>query len=385
MTKQRIESIREKNTVIDNIIRAFAERKEFLICGHTNPDEDCISSMVAVAILLTRFDKNPRLFIPGDIPKNIHYLINICSHNSIKILTRDRQVPNTVDTIIACDTPKRAMLDSCRKIDSMMTSSSVLTIEIDHHLGADSNYIGDGGYCLVTEASSASELIGYIALKLRKKKDLLSRFMISDPFSRNFVLAVLTGIIGDTNMGKYIKSRREKKYYDIFTAIYDDILMTTTVRESNLTSSEDIYRELRRLSEKEEQCYQYISDKKVRSGPVAYAVLSEEDMEYLFTEFERDIVTTVTKSIANDFAETTKRIGLIVFPDEKGTSDLIQFRMRRSQDYKEFDLRKVIEIFAIANGGGHEGAIGFRFPKSEMQDPEGYAQTVIDRLKKELA
>jgi len=385
MTKQRIESIREKNIIIDTIIAALAERNEYLICGHTNPDEDCISSMVAVAILLTRFDKNPRLFIPGDIPKNIHYLINICSHNSIKILNRDRQVPNNIDTIIVCDTPKRAMLDSCRKIDSMMKSDSVVTIEVDHHLGADSNYIGDDGYCLVTEASSASELIGFIALKLRKKKGLLSRFMISDPFSRNFVLAVLTGIIGDTNMGKYIKSRREKKYYDIFTAIYDDILMTTTVRESNLTSSEDIYRELQRLSEKEEQCYRYISDKKTTSGPVAYAILSEEDMGYLFSEFDKDIVTTVTKSIANDFAETTKRIGLIVFPDEKGTSGLVQFRMRRSQDFKDFDLRRVIDFFAIENGGGHEGAIGFRFPEHEMQDPEGYTKTIIDRLKKELA
>lgn len=385
MTKQRIESIREKNTIIDNIIKALTDRKEFLICGHTNPDEDCISSMVAIAILLTRFDKNPRLFISGDIPKNIQYLINICSHNSIKILNRDRQVPNTTDTIIACDTPKRAMLDSCRKIDSMMASNSVITIEVDHHLGADSNYIGDEGYCFVTEASSASELIGFIALKLRKKKDLLSRFMISDPFSRNFVLAVLTGIIGDTNMGKFIKSRREKKYYEIFTSIYNNILMTTTVRETNLTSGEDIYRELQKLSEKEDQCYTYIFDKKTVSGPVAMAVLSEDDMDYLYREFERDIVTTVTKSIANDLAETTKRIGLIVFPDEKGTSDLIQFRMRRSQDYKEFDLRKVIEMFAIANGGGHEGAIGFRFPKNEMQDPKGYAQTIIDRLKKELA
>lgn len=384
MAKSKIHTIRERNTIVENIIKAMVDRKGFLLIGHKNPDEDCIASMVAFAILLTKFDKRVQIFINGEIPRNVNYLANICMYNAIRIVSSRQRLAPGIDTIIACDTPKPSMLDITPAIQKRLKSRKVIRIEVDHHLGADSNYIGDHGYRLVTDASSSSELVGILALKLKARRDVLGRFVIADPLSRNFVLAVLTGIIGDTNMGRYLKSRREKKYYALFSGIYNDILMKTTVRDSNFTNIEQVYGELQKLSEKEARCYGYIIQKQQFSTSVAYIVLNRKDMSYLTREYDKETITNATKSIVNDLAEISQKVGIIAFPEKNDHSELVQFRMRRSHNFKEFDLRRILEMFSIANGGGHEGAIGFRFPADEMKDPEGYMAKLVDRLEQEI-
>ena len=52
MAKSKIETIPARNRIIDNIFQAILQRDCFLILGHKNPDEDCISSMIAISILL---------------------------------------------------------------------------------------------------------------------------------------------------------------------------------------------------------------------------------------------------------------------------------------------------------------------------------------------
>ncbi len=49
--KRDIPTIAKKNRVLANIARALEERESFLILGHKDPDEDCVSSMVAFALL----------------------------------------------------------------------------------------------------------------------------------------------------------------------------------------------------------------------------------------------------------------------------------------------------------------------------------------------
>jgi nanoRNase/pAp phosphatase (c-di-AMP/oligoRNAs hydrolase) len=68
---------------------------------------------------------------------------------------------------------------------------------------------------------------------------------------------------------------------------------------------------------------------------------------------------------------------MVCYIDPPEESDLIQFRIRRSHRYKQLDLRTILKTFSISNGGGHEGAIGFRIPKSEVDDLEEYVDTLI--------
>ncbi|MDY6934262.1 MAG: DHH family phosphoesterase [Spirochaetota bacterium] len=385
MIKHKIKTIHEKNKIINNIINAMADRKSFLILGHINPDEDCVSSMIAFAILLTKFDKIAQIYINSHIPGNIVYLLDICKFNSIDIINNTDRINSKIDTIVICDTPKRKMVDMNKKIAKLVDRKDILKIEIDHHIASDGEYIGDEGYSLVTDASSTCELIGIIALKLRNKRRILRRFLISDPFSRNLVLSILTGIVGDTNMGQYLKSRREKIYYDIFANMYNDILMKVTIKETNFTKIDEIFQELQKLSVQEEECYDYIIEKQNYIDSVGYIILNQRDMDYLCKEFDEDIIVSVSKHIANELAERSGKVSLLVYYDNSRKSDMIQFRMRRCHDYKKFDLRRVLDIFTIHDGGGHEGAIGFRFPRKDIKNLEEYTNEIIDGVVNTIA
>ncbi len=384
MTKEKISTIHGKNLIINNIVRAVIDRHSFLICGHKNPDEDCISSMVACAILLSKFDKQPMIYIGGAVPENLQYLINICKYNSIRILRKKSTPPSSIDTVIFCDTAKRSMIDLSRALQPLMTHRDVIRIEFDHHIGADSEYIGDEGYRLVDEASSACELVGYLALKMNERKDLLKTYMISDLFSRNLVLAILTGILGDTQKGQFLKSRRERKYYSIFAKLYNEILMRMTVKETNFNNMEEVFSELQQLSETEEQCFKYIIQKQRYSDSIGYVVLEGADMDHLHRHFDDETLIAVSKAVANELAEKAGKVGLICYFDRPGTSNLIQFRMRRSQAFRVFDLRSVLDIFKIKNGGGHEGAIGFRMPRNSITDVNAFVNDMISRLEREF-
>ncbi|MFW5771458.1 MAG: hypothetical protein ACOCX9_08490, partial [Spirochaetota bacterium] len=81
-----------------------------------------------------------------------------------------------------------------------------------------------------------------------------------------------------------------------------------------------------------------------------------------------DVIVSVLRSVADELAEKSGKVSLVVYRDIVRDSSLIQCRMRRSHNYKKFDLRRVIDIFEIENGGGNEGAIGFRFPAKDVSD-----------------
>ena len=385
MKKKNIETIHEKNLIVSNIFDAIESRNNFLILGHKNPDEDCISSMVAIALLLSKFNKSVELYLAENVHEHFQYLLNICKYNSIEIHYSDEFKNDSIDTIVVCDTPKPDMIDSSQAIKALLSRGNLPVIEIDHHIGADSEYIGDEGYCLVTEASSACELIGLLGLKLCNRKDLLKNYNISDPFSRNFVLAILSGIIGDTKMGRYIKSKREKKFYQIFSTKYNKILATETIKESNFSDKNQVFHELERLSKNEEQCFNYIMSKKKVSHSIGYAVLDQSDMEFLFRECGDDTVITVARTIADILAEESGKLSMIAYYDNPERSNLIQFRVRRGKNFKNFDVREILKIFSIENGGGHEGAIGFRIAKDSIDDINKYADNLISRIGEEIA
>jgi nanoRNase/pAp phosphatase (c-di-AMP/oligoRNAs hydrolase) len=380
MTKKKINTIHERNKITGRIINAIVKRKSFLICGHENPDEDCIASMIAFAILLTKFDKTVQLYINGFINENLNYLLNICKYNSIKVINDKSNIKRNIDTIVICDTAKKSMLDINNRIRTLFKKKEIIKIEIDHHIGGDSEYIGDKKYSLVDEASSASELVGFIALKLRNMKNILMHFFILDPFSRNFILAILTGIVGDTNMGQYLKSKREKVYYKIFSKLYNTMLMKLTVRETNLTKIEDIAKALHSLTIQEEGCYNYVIRKKQFLNSIGYIILQKKEMDYIKKHFDYDVLITVVKTIADELAEESGKLSMVVYFDDHGGDKLYQFRMRRSQTFKKYDLRKVMDLFNIADGGGHEGAVGFRFPVNTVNDIEEYSNNLISTV-----
>ena len=352
-----------------------------MIIGHINPDEDCIASMVAMAILAKKLSKNVYMLIADKVHERFQYLINICKFNSINIITDCKDLKKEIEAVFIMDTPKPSMVEKCKEANKLMKNKDIVKVEIDHHLSSDSQYIGDPDYRLVTEASSASELVGYLALKLQKKASLLEIFDIDDLFSRNFVLAVLTGIVGDSKMGKYIKSHREKWYFELFSNRFSDLLNKKTDKASlNLSSMEEVFNEISKLSKMEEKCFNFFAQRKKLSKYFGYAVLNENDMNGIPNNIDTETIVSTARAVADDLAEDSGYLSLVVYYDKPSISDLIQFRIRRSHRFKTLDLRKVLDTLQIENGGGHEGAIGFRVEKKNIENLEKYTQEIISKI-----
>jgi len=377
--KAGIATIAEKNRIINNIIEAITSRDHFLLVGHKNPDEDCIASMVAFSLLLSKFFRKAHLVICGNIHPHFQYLLNICRYNSIEIVEQCGKIPEKISTVIIFDTPKPSMMQDFPDSSSLLSNGNILKIEIDHHLEADSDYIGDKGYCLVDEASSASELVGLIAFKLKNRTELLERHQVYELFSRNFVLAVLTGIIGDSKMGKYLKTNREKWFYKNFSNMFNQLLSKKTHKGSkNLSTMKEVFDELEKLSEKEDGCFRYMMKRKNHcSSVIKSVVLKAADMEHLKANYDHETIITVARYTADKLAEESGYLSLVVYYDDFDISNLIQFRMRRSQSFKKLDLRKVIAHFSIENGGGHPGAIGFRIDRDLIENIDEYVNLLI--------
>ena len=110
--KRTIRTIAAKNRIIDAIIEVMLAKENFLLLGHKNPDEDCVSSLVAFALLLSKFGKSPVIYLSHAMNKRYDYLIGICRFNSIRVVTSFKKDRRPVDVITVIDTPKPAMVDA---------------------------------------------------------------------------------------------------------------------------------------------------------------------------------------------------------------------------------------------------------------------------------
>jgi nanoRNase/pAp phosphatase (c-di-AMP/oligoRNAs hydrolase) len=149
---------------------------------------------------------------------------------------------------------------------------------------------------------------------------------------------------------------------------------------------DQVFAELQRLSRKEKECYEAIMEHRVSFSPeVAAVVIGNESMEEIASRFDRDTIVSVARYTADVLAEASGKLSLIAYPEERNGELLIQFRLRRSQHFKEFDVRTVLEAYSIENGGGHPGAIGFRIPRAQISDLTEYCRELINGVEKLLS
>lgn len=383
MKKTAYRTISQKNRVIANIIEAISTRKAFLIVCHHFPDADCVGSGVAFALLLRKLNKKVSLYFNEDLHENFNFLKEICHYNLISIYTHSTidDIDNP-DTIIAVDSPNISSLEKPESMEDIFQKDDVLKIEVDHHFGADAEYFAEKDYSLVTEASSASELVGQIALKLAHREDLVQKHQIQEVFSRNLVVAILTGIVSDSQMGKFLKTEREKRSYASFTCFYNYLLKEKTNRKFNFSSKDEIFGELTKLSQDEAECFRQMKRYVKKEEHLDWAWLPDAEAIRLEDETGQYPLVNASRIMADYLAESSGYFGLVLFRDqEKG---LYQFRLRRSEKLLDVDLRKLLADFHIESGGGHEGAIAFRIPLGSLDDPEFFIQDIIKWLDKQL-
>lgn len=380
-SKMDLASIAEKNRVTRRIAGALLENDSFLLLGHRNPDEDCVAAMVALGLLASRLNKNVCIYLSGSVHEQFSYLLNICTYNAIAIVRDEMPMPMGIRVVVALDTPKPDMIEANDEVKAILADPGVLKMEIDHHLGADSSYFGDEGYRLVTAASSASELVGYLALKMDEDPRFGQAQGGESLLARNFVLAVLTGIIADSRMGKYLKTKRERWFYERFSSLFDRLLaQKTNLGSGNFTSKEEVFEAIATLSAEEQECFVRMMESRGSLPSLEYVILGEPEVAALVAEFGVDVVTTIAKAVADALAEDGGRLGLVAYPDPPAVSELVQFRVRRSHSYRALDLRDILGQLEVTNGGGHPGAVGFRYPKAVAPNFLVFAMGIAARI-----
>jgi nanoRNase/pAp phosphatase (c-di-AMP/oligoRNAs hydrolase) len=375
--KTELQTIAEKKRLAGNIIDTIQKNDFFLLLGHKDPDTDCVAALVAFALLLSKLQKEVTIYVSGPVQEQFNYLLAICKYNNISVSYGKEVNLQNISTLVILDTPKPDMIGMTESMARLMADPSIRKIEIDHHLQLDTQYAGDPGYCLVSEASSTCELLGYMALKLAKKLGIKAE----DFFSRNIALAILTGVVGDSQMGKYLKTSRERRYYQIFTGIFDRLLFEKTIKgRGNISSMEAIFDVIQRFSVQEKKCYDGIMALKRKSNMVYYVCLDKELSGEMFKSYGTELMVNISKAAADTMAEESGKLGMVVYYDDEDLSDFIQFRLRRSAKFPTIDLRGVLSVLDIRNGGGHPGAVGFRVKKTEVPDLDAYIEALIARI-----
>jgi single-stranded DNA-specific DHH superfamily exonuclease len=162
--------------------------------------------------------------------------------------------------------------------------------------------------------------------------------------------------------------------------MFNDLLSRRTTKKTNFFTADQLFSELQRLSNSEAECFRYMMERKRSSKSIAFVALDLEQSKQMFAVNDGDTVVSTARAVADRLAEESGKLGFVAYADRPERNLLYQFRLRRSSTWKEYDLRNFLAKFSIKNGGGHEGAIGFRIPRAEVPDLEEYVQHLIQGI-----
>ncbi len=378
-------SIGRKNAVIERIIQKILDNENFLLLGHVYADEDCVASLVAMALLLKKFQKKSIIYLEKPIQAQLSFFLDICKYNNIPIHVSKFKKMEKPDVIFILDTPKPDMIAVKGMGKKYLKDKSIPKIEMDHHFSADADYTGDPDYRLTMRASSTGEILAHLCSKLEKRPLLLRDYGITELYSRNIVLAILTGMIGDAKLGNYLFKRRDKIFYDYYLNKFNTMLNNKFYKNSkNISSAEEILELLETISEEDKVLLDKIMPFAQYKPKIGYIFIGEKESKEIIKPDEYIHFIDVIKRTTNYLADKSFCVGISVYYEPDEISNKIQFRVRASEKIKGIDLRPILEDLEIENGGGHPGAIAFRFSKKEMLEPEKFLEKVIDRVEKLL-
>ncbi|EPF47062.1 hypothetical protein HMPREF1222_00879 [Treponema vincentii F0403] len=365
-SKRQNMTIGARNRIIRNIYGLVKTHRSFLIIGHQSPDEDCYASTVAGALLLRKFNKHVSVFLESVPPENLKFLSSICKYNKINVYYGTMPSIRSVEVLCILDTPKPDMIAANGCIYDFLNNHSISKIEIDHHFGSDAAFSGDPDYSLVLHASSTCEILCRICYKLANHPEIRHLYSIEELYSRNLVLTLLTGMLGDAKMGNYIANPHDKEIFDYFSKHLNLMLRISTNSSGNTKKIESMERLLDVMETTDaetEKAYNAIINRAVYAGHIGAVILSEDESNAFLENIEYTQFIGMIKVATNTIAEKAGGVGISVYYDSPNKSNKIQCRIRVSEAARGIDLHPILSHFKITDGGGHPGAIAFRLPR----------------------
>jgi len=373
--------INQRNRTIRNILNLIMHSSKFLLLGHSYSDEDCVSSMLAIAILLRKFGKCVTIYVKDRFPPSLAFFQNICEYNEINLEIKSTDGITKPDAIFILDTPKPDMIALDDKILSFFLQKNIPKVEIDHHFSKDARHTGDAPYRLTLHASSSCEIVALICYKLSKQKIVLEKHGIGELYSRNIVLAILTGMIGDAKLGNYLSTKRDRAFFKYFLNKLGSVLKESYyVNSRNISSIDEILHLLEEISEKERLLYNLVSKKITKQETLGLLILNQEDSIQLQKQTDdfQDFIAIVRR-ITGELSDSPNLASVSCFYYPTSISNFVEFRVRAGEAIKGIDFRQVIEDLKVplGNGGGHPGAICFKVEKKDITNLDEYVRLLI--------
>lgn len=377
-----------KNKTIWRIINLIMANSSFLLFGHIFPDEDCVASLTAFGLLLRKFNKKVCIYLESAIQQPLQFLGDLIEYNGIEFYTDVLGPIPKPDVIFVLDTPKPDMIAADEYGLQLLADSSILKVEIDHHFDADAQTVSVHDFSLLINASSTCEIIAQICYKLSKRSEILQRYEISELYSRNIVLAMLTGMVGDAKTGGYIFKKAEKKKFDYFFSRLNEILAKKRRQNTtNIANATELLHIIDFLSTAEHKILNKLLDYATYDDEIGAIFLNEKTSAEIFKLGDYSQIVGVIKTATNAIAETAGLIGISAFYDPNDISNKLQYRARASKEGNFLNLLTVLLDLKLEDGGGHPGAIAFRLNKSNIseKDFDEFNTNLIKRVKKIIA
>ena len=369
---------------LDRAVSLIGEKENFLFCGDIDPDS--VGSMVSLALFLRLMDKQAAVILPNGLNENLSYLTSILNHNSIRILNTEheiRDLRNSVEVVIICDTANAKLIPFSPTLQEEFVQKSVQVIEVDHHFGADSELVTEGGIKLFREANATTEIIGELLQNLARKFP-----ETTDPFSqRNILIGLITGLLGDTASGKAILFKKDFDYW--MKKLGGRLTQNTRWRKtkngrsgdsknSKFDTPEQIREYLDCLTIQQEEYLAVLMNRIDRQDGLGFLNLMNsayKEIENICKPNDSDWFADILGFLLNHVPEETGKVGVVCYNGKNAEGeDCIFIKLRRSTEYDGFDLRQMEDPIKKAfdgrymGGGGHSGAASFRVASHDEKD-----------------
>lgn len=369
---------------LDRAVSLIGEKENFLFCGDIDPDS--VGSMVSLALFLRLMDKQAAVILPNGLNENLSYLTNILNHNSIRILNTEHEIRDlrkSVEVVIICDTANAKLIPFSPTLQEEFVQKSVQVIEVDHHFGADSEAVTEGGIKLFREANATTEIIGELLQNLARKFP-----ETTDPFSqRNILIGLITGLLGDTASGKAILFQKDFDYW--MKKLGGRLTQNTRWRKtkngrsgdsknSKFDTPEQIREYLDCLTIQQEEYLAVLMNRIDRQDGFGFLNLMSsayEEVENICKPNDSDWFADILGFLLNRVPEETGKVGVVYYNGKNAEGeDCVFIKLRRSTEYDGFDLRQMEDPIKKAfdgrymGGGGHSGAASFRVASHDEKD-----------------
>lgn len=360
-----------------------AIKKNSCFVFYFSPDPDAVGASVALALYIRRYGKECIIYLPDGFDRNLDFLFDIAIYNNINVVQDmeiiKKAVENDGAVIVSCDTPAHFLLPNNGQLLSFLDEKSAQThIEIDHHFGADSEQIFRNAFTLFAKTNSCCEIIAEFfaaagfgikdlseddALNMLKTYDLM-KIDLDKYFPRNIVLSLLVGICFDTQLGKFVTNQAS---YDRWFALLSGRLTDLTWGDARkISTSQMVFDTINRMNEtKKKTLERYVAKTSAAKG-IGLLVMPPVD-KYESLSKSKDstcVFCKLTGDFSNMVPDFAGAVGIFAYYDS--LYQLYYVKVRRTAEFKEYDLRELESLFNkvfkayFLGGGGHEGATSFR-------------------------